>query len=316
MVAVSKKRSAHSLTLGASVVVLLSVLSTGSASAGSTSSTLPQHLTTTTLSTSTIARGRAYAVWLLDRQAVPSSARVAASLPTPLPATGDRGAGGVVSTAHREYLLSSLVDVETFVRAHLQKGELVEGTGTGDSPNAYPVHYVSVALTCASPHVTYCGIFYSSTGTTTGEQELRIDVEAVWLPIDHVRMPLTGVVTVTGYAKISLSEFSSGPVSVVLSRSQAVALRRAIVSLKLTGGGICMEDSQLLKIVVTRAKGGPAVWRASADECPGVLSVIGQSSQATLNDRSCALWHVVDSFFRNGEAAGTKQGAKVCAAQS
>ncbi len=309
-------RTMPTFTLGASAGVLLSVLCAAGAFGASTSSTLPQHLTTTTLSASTITEGKAYAVPLLDRQAVPPSARVAAMLPTPLRATGDRGAGGVVSAAHLEYLLSSSVDVEAFVRAHLRSGESVEGTGTGDSPNAEPVYYVSVAMICASPHVTYCGVFYSSTRTITGRQELRVDVEVVWLPIEHVKMPLTGVVTLTGYAKISLSQGSRDPVSVVLSRSQAVALRGVIASLQVTGGGTCMEDTRLLKIVVTRTKGGTVLWSASADECPGVLAVIGQSSQATLDDRSCKLWHVVDSFFRAGAAAGTKQGAKVCASQS
>jgi hypothetical protein len=151
---------------------------------------------------------------------------------------------------------------------------------------------------------------------TNGEQELRMDVQVVWLPIDHVKMPLNGVITLTGYAKISLMNSSSGPVSVVLSRHEALELRSVIASLKLSSGGVCAEDSQLLRIVVKPAKGGAAFWSAVADECPGVLVVVGRTSQAMLDDRSCALWHVVDSFFPTGEAAGTKQGATVCASQS
>ncbi|MEO9181023.1 MAG: hypothetical protein ABI298_05170 [Acidimicrobiales bacterium] len=89
-------------SLGAPAVTLLSVHSTGGAFAGSNYSALHQQLTTTTLSASTIADDAAYAVQLMDRQSVPPSARVAASLPTPLSTTGDRGRDGFVSAAHRE----------------------------------------------------------------------------------------------------------------------------------------------------------------------------------------------------------------------
>jgi hypothetical protein len=314
--AVRRKQIVRSLALGGSTVILLSILSTGGAFAGSTSSTLPRSLTTTTLSPATIAAGHAYARSLLDEQPVPPSARLVSKLPTPIAASGNLGGGEVVRAVDHEYLLPSSVDIDAFVRSHLRKGEAVNETGTGTSPNAYPVDNIGVTLPCSSPHVTYCGLFYTSTSTTNGKQELRVDVQVVWLPIDHVKMPLTGIVTVTGYGKISLSQFSSDPVSIVLSRSQALALRSAIASLKLTGGAMCMEDSALLTIVVTPVKGGAAFWSASADECPGVLSVIGQSSQATLDDRSCALWRVADSFFPVGEAAGTKQGSRVCTSQS
>ena len=313
VVAVRRNQIARSLALGGSTVILLSVLSTGDAFAGST---LPRSLTTTTLSPATIAAGQAYALALLDEQPVPPSARLVSKLPTPIAASGNLGGGEVVRSVDHEYLLPRSIDIDAFVRSHLRKGESVNETGTGTSPNAYPVDNIGVTLACSSPHVTYCGLFYTSTRTTNGQQELRVDMQVVWLPIDHVKMPLSGVVTVTGYAKISLSQFSSDPVSIVLTRSQARALRSAIASLKLTGGGMCMEDSTLLKIVVTPVKGGAAFWSASADECPGVLSIIGQSSQATLDDRSCALWRVADSFFPVGEAAGTKQGSRVCASQS
>jgi hypothetical protein len=301
--------------LGATAL-FLTFLSGGGAFAGSTSSTLPRSMTTTTLSAATIAAGHAYALSLLDEQPVPPSAQLVERLPTPIAPSGDLFEGEVVRAVDHEYLLPSWVDVDEFVRSHLRTGESVNETGTGTSPNAYPVDNIGVTVPCSSPHVTSCGLFYTTTRATNGEQELRVDVQVIWLPIEHVKMPLTGVVTVTGFGKISLMNRSSEPVSVVLSRNQALQLRSVIASLKLSSGGICAEDSELLTVAVTPARGGAVFWRADADECPGVLSVGGRSSQAMLDDRSCALWRVVDSFFRTGEAVGTKQGSTVCASQS
>jgi hypothetical protein len=65
-----------------------------------------------------------------------------------------------------------------------------------------------------------------------------------------------------------------------------------------------MEDSALLYISVSR--NGKVVWKAIADECPGELRITGSAGAHLLDDRSCAFWHVVNSFFPAGTATATK----------
>jgi hypothetical protein len=65
-----------------------------------------------------------------------------------------------------------------------------------------------------------------------------------------------------------------------------------------------MEDSALLYITVSQ--NGKVVWKAIADECPGELRITGTAGAHLLDDRSCAFWHVVNSFFPAGTAPATK----------
>jgi hypothetical protein len=205
------------------------------------------------------------------------------------------------------------VNVARYVRAHLPRGEKIYETGTGSSPNAYPVNNLGLSSTCASRHITYCGVFYSSTQARDGQQELRVDVEVMWLPILHVEMPTTGIVTLTGYGQTSLSNASSDPSTIVLNHHEVLALRDRISALKdLGGNGVCAEDSLLLKISITQKS--KVVWSAVADECPGALSITSSTSSPVLDDRNCSLWNVVNSFFPKDQAVATKTDSRqVCA---
>lgn len=204
------------------------------------------------------------------------------------------------------------VSVDQYVRKHLLKGERITETGTGTSPNASPTHNLGVSLTCVSPHITFCGVYYQTTEAKNGQQELRVDVQVVYLPILHVKMPTDGVVTVTGFGKTSLMNASSDPTSVVLTHYQASRLRTVIANLKDLGANLmCHEDSLLLKIKVEQS--GQVVWNATADVCPGALKVTSATSHPILDDRSCSFWHVVDSFFPSGTAKATKSESKICA---
>jgi hypothetical protein len=253
----------------------------------------------------------AYAEALLARQPIPPSARLMATLPTPVPPSGDVTDEGA-ATAHHEYELPSSVSVETYVESHLPSGETLSGTGAGSGPTTPTTHTLQLAATCVSPHITYCGVSYV-TIEVNGEQELRVDVQVVWLPIVHVIMPTSGLVTVTGFDTTSLVRGSSGPASVVLSRAQAQALSQQILGLKDMSSNVnCMEDSALLDITVTHGNG--VVWSAIADECPGELRITGVAGDHLLDDRSCAFWHLVNSFFPPGTAAATKNdSARSCA---
>jgi hypothetical protein len=267
--------------------------------------------TTTTLPAAIVAAGNAYARHLLNIQPIPPEAREVTTLPTTLAPNGVVGPSPGLRWAHHLFLLPLSISVDQYVRAHLLAGEKVTETGSGNSPNSYPTYNLGVSLTCASPHITFCGVFYQTTQAKNGQQELRVDVQVVYLPILHVQMPTTGVVTVTGYQRISLANPSSGLTSVVLTQHQALTLRTVIAELKDFGGGMCMEDSQLLKIKIVHK--GKLIWSATADECPGVLQINSGASTLTLNDRSCTFWHVVDTFFNAGTANGTKSGSRVCA---
>jgi hypothetical protein len=220
-----------------------------------------------------------------------------------LPATGDISTSGA-ATAHHEYEVPTSVSVDAYVESHLPAGETLNGTGTGGGPNSPTTHTLELAANCASPHITYCGVSYA-TATVKGQQELRVDVQVVWLPIVHVTMPMNGLVTVTGYGATSLVRGSSEPSSVVLSQSQARQLRDQIEGLKdMSQNVVCMEDSALLDITVTQ--NNKVEWRAIADECPGELRISGSAGAYLLDDRSCAFWHVVNSFFPAGTASATK----------
>ncbi len=266
--------------------------------------------TTTTLPAMIVAAGNAYALHLLDAQPIPPEARAVTSLPTPLGPNGDVGASADVRQAHHLYLLPLSVSVDQYVRAHLPLGEKVTETGSGNAPNTYPVYNLGLSLTCVSPHITFCGVYYQTTQAKNGEQELRVDVQVIYLPVVHAQMPTSGVVTVTGYGRTSLMDGSSNPTSVVLTHHQALTLRTVVAELKDFGGGMCTEDSVMLKISV--AKDGQVVWAATADECPGALTITSAKASPILYDRSCSFWHVVDSFFASGTANGTKSDSKVC----
>lgn len=259
--------------------------------------------TTTTLSPQTMAAGLAYADAFLARQPIPPGAQLVATLPTPLPATGDISTSGA-ATAHHEYEVPTSVSVDAYVETHLPAGEARNGTGTSGGPHSPATHTLELAANCASPHITYCGVSYA-TATVNGRQELRVDVQVVWLPIVHVSMPMSGLVTVTGYGATSLVRGSSEPSSVVLSQSQARQLSDQIGGLKdMSQNVVCLEDSALLDITVTQ--NNKVEWRAIADECPGELRISGSAGASLLDDRNCAFWHVVNSFFPAGTASATK----------
>ncbi|HXC19180.1 MAG TPA: hypothetical protein VNT80_04640 [Acidimicrobiales bacterium] len=271
----------------------------------------PTTTTTSTLPTTVVLAGNAYARHLIAAQPIPPQARRVAALPTPLPPNGDIGESPLVRQDHHFYLLPMSVSVDQFVRSHLPRGETVTETGSGTSRNALPTYNLGLSLTCVSPHVTFCGVYYQTTEAKNGEQELRIDVQVVYLPIVHATMPTDGVATVTGYGTISLMNPSSNPSSVVLTHHQALTLATVVAQLKDYGNtGFCAEDSQLLKITIV--KDGTVLWSATADECPGVLQITSVKSSQALDDRSCAFWHVADSFFSPGTANGTKSGSQFC----
>jgi len=301
-------RGGHATNRVALIVIALGVACLGLSSTGA----LGAPNTSTTLPRSVVVAGDVYARHFLDAQPIPPEARRVATLPTPLPPNGDVVESPQVRQVHHFYLLPMSVSVDEYVHAHLLRGEKVTETGTGTSPNAYPTHNLGVSLTCVSLHITFCGIYYQTTEAKNGQQELRVDAQVIYLPIIHDRMPTNGTVTVTGYGRTSLMDASSDPTTVVLTHHQALTLRTVIAELKDFADESCMEDSQLLEIKIV--KEGKVVWSAGADECPGVLAIASATANLTLDDHSCAFWHVVTTFFAPGTARATTAQSKECSA--
>ncbi|HTT59376.1 MAG TPA: hypothetical protein VMF33_04960 [Acidimicrobiales bacterium] len=132
-------------------------------------------------------------------------------------------------------------------------------------------------------------------------------------PDTPIVMPVSGIVSVTGFGVTSLVRGSSDPSTVVLSAYQALELRASIEGLSTENGNpVCMEDSALLYVKVTHD--GKTIWNAIADECPGVLRVTNPASAHLVNDRSCSFWHLVASFFPTNQATATRRDSQsVCA---
>jgi hypothetical protein len=255
--------------------------------------------------------GRTYSTSLFSKIPFPSGATLLAAPMAPLqPVTGSLGLAQAVDIA-RYYLVPSSVDVVGFAKAHFPQSDW-QGTGSSVDGGYHTSASFSALSLCPDRHASYCGVTYSARTLNAHQQEMRVDVTVVWMAIHVVLLPTTGVVTVTGYNRISLMNSSSSPVRVELNTSQTKKLRNAIGLLRSSPAGSCMEDSTLYKISVASKADGKVFWSAIADECPGELIVTSRGSRIALIARSCPLEMLVATFFPAREAQGTKSGLKVC----
>jgi hypothetical protein len=255
--------------------------------------------------------GHSYALSLFAKIPMPSSAVRLESPIQPLhPVSGIPGMAQTVAIA-RYYIVPASFGVEAWSKSRFPQSQWEGTAGTSDGGYHFSDSFSAMSY-CPDRHASFCGVTYSAEALGGNRQELRIDVVVVWLPIHEVILPTAGVVTVTGYDKISLMNSSSGPVRIRLNTSQVKKLRQAIELLRSAPGGLCMEDSTLYKISVGSKAGGKVIWSAIADECPGELVVTSNGSRIDLNARSCPLDVLVATFFPAREAQGTKSGLKVC----
>jgi hypothetical protein len=258
-----------------------------------------------------LAAGRTYADSLFSKIPIPSGVtRLVAPIKPLHPVTGSPGYFNVVDVV-RYYRAPSSINVTAFSESHFPKSEWQGNGSTFDGGYHASASFSAISL-CPDRHAAYCGVTYSAVALTKSQEELRIDVAVVWGPIHVVLLPTSGVVTLMGYDKISLMNPSSDPVQVELSATQVRKLQGAIVLLRSSPGGLCMEDSMLYKISVAPTANGKAFWSATADECPGQLSIRVDGHQIVLNARSCPLEKLVGTFFPPQSASGTKLGLKVC----
>jgi len=240
----------------------------------------------------------------------PAATRIATPSVALHPVTGSP-AFSHVTRLTRYYVLPASLSVGAFAKSHFAANEY-QGTGsTYDGGERTSYSFSGFAL-CANRHAAYCSVTYTTMALKNARQELRVDVDVVWTKIHTVHLPTTGVVTVTGFQKLSLMNASSGPVVVTLNASQVRRLSAAISKLRTSPGGVCMEDSTIYKISLTSTNGAKVTWSAVADECPGVLRITTKGAQLALNDRSCALESLVSTFFSARAVPGTKAALKVC----
>jgi hypothetical protein len=282
--------------LAASLAITLT-LTTTSIEAGATSSD----------STS----GRSYARSLFSKVPLPHGVtRLAAPIRPLHEVTGHPGFTNLIDLV-RYYRAPSSLDIATFAQSHFPKSEW-EGSGSTTDGGFQLSASVAALSLCTNRHASYCGVTYSERALSKGEEELRVDVAVVWTPIHVILLPTSGVVTLTGYDKLSLADPSSDPAHVELRASQVRRLRSAIAVLRTSPGGICMEDSTLYTISVASSATAKPFWSATADECPGQLTVIFNGRRVLLDARSCPLERLVGSFFPAHMATATTLDLKVC----
>jgi hypothetical protein len=254
--------------------------------------------------------GRTYATALFSKMPLPSGVTTLTTPIAPLrPVIGTIGVN-IVDVA-RYYLVPSSFNVVAFANAHFPRSDS-EGSGTSVGAYEYTSASFSVLSLCPNRHASYCGVIYSARAVSGHRQEMRVDATVVWMPIHVVLLPTTGVVTITGYNKLSLERPSSVPFRVKLTTSQTTKLRSDIALLRTSPGGLCMEDSTLYEISVASKTDGKVFWSAIADECPGNLTVTSGVSRTALTARSCPLEKLVTSFFPSGQAKGTKLALQTC----
>jgi hypothetical protein len=254
---------------------------------------------------------RAYAESLFSKVPLPPGITRLDSPLKPLhEITGNPGYANLIDIV-RYYRAPSSIDVAAFAQSHFPKSEW-EGSGSTVDGGFQLSGSVSALSLCTNRHAAYCGITYSERALSKGEEELRVDVAVVWTPIHVILLPTSGVVTLTGYDKLSLASPSSEPSRVELRASQVQRLRSAIAVLRTSPGGLCMEDSTLYTISVAPTANAKAFWSATADECPGQLTVTFNGRQVSLNARSCPFERLIGSFFPPHTAAGTKLDLNVC----
>jgi hypothetical protein len=259
--------------------------------------------------------GAQFAGSLFTRILVPTGAQRVAQLSRPIKqavapiAPPDRR--NLIDVA-QEFMVPKSVNVSQYLDHH-QQPTRVMSTGIVEPQGITGPYHYNYQLWCPNRHVAYCDVTYSVVPVGGGVQELRIDVQVLWVPIQPVLMPTSGTATLTGFTTISEFGQPVKSVSVVLTDAQAVKLRHVIASLQPTVNGFfCSLDATVFKISVAARQGGPVTWHASADQCPGVLYIYSSGKTVMLDDHLCSLHQVVASLLPPATAKGSTRALKSC----
>jgi hypothetical protein len=136
------------------------------------------------------------------------------------------------------------------------------------------------------------------------------------VPSPHVLWPKSEIVTLTGYGRLSPMNPSNDPTSVVLTRSQALAVNRAVAALPREGGPNCHENSVVFTLSIAPGRGQTPDWKFTEWECPapGILYVQSPIGIQSYRGSVCSLVSLVAQDLPKGAARGTRSTFKLCSA--
>jgi hypothetical protein len=126
--------------------------------------------------------------------------------------------------------------------------------------------------------------------------------------------PMSDVVTLTGYGQISPMYPSSDPTSVVLTRSQALALDQEMTALQLGGFPDCHENSVVFTLAIAPRRTDVPDWTVKEWECPapGTLYVESAIGIQTYRGPVCPVNALVIRDLPRGSSSGTRSAFKLC----
>ncbi|MGA3215158.1 MAG: hypothetical protein ABSD97_05650 [Acidimicrobiales bacterium] len=255
-----------------------------------------------------------FAIRVLKEAAIPPGAHSTHRLLCGLLAQAATSVGiSDLTDLHKLYLVAESPDeVESYLEAHLHPGAKMTSTGNGSSPQCTEED-VEVSLPTSGNNEYLAQLVYTFSPVGTGS-ELRIDSQTVWVPNRPAGevVPTGGVMEVTGFSQTSAMEGSSGPVTVLLSNSQAAAIRAVFNALPRAPRVLCMEDSILFEITIRSKAGLPPFFTADGDECENTVVVTEhQETLPSLYDRNCPLLRAVAKLLP-AKAKSTREIAGQC----
>jgi len=249
---------------------------------------------------------------VLDEAPVPGRSRTTTSVPSTLQRPMERlGISGLVDFSRIYYTTESPNAMQDYVRAHLASGAKISTVATINSSKG-AVSGLVVTLPTAGPNEYLAQIVYAYFASGIGSV-LRIDAQTVWESgrTKTETIPQNATVELTGYARLSLANPSSGPSSIRLDQRKSAQLVAALNALPLAPNPGCHEDALLYGITV-RASGAKQSYEVTGYGCgaPVEMSVDGHRLPA-LHDKNCVVLTLVKAFAPP-KAVGTRRGVAAC----
>ncbi len=128
--------------------------------------------------------------------------------------------------------------------------------------------------------------------------------------------PESEAVTLTGYGQLSPIK-SSDPTSVVLNRSQALALDQELATLQIGGSPDCHENSAVFTLAIAPHQDDVPNWTVKEWACPapGTIYVQSASGVQTYLASVCEVSLMVIGDLPKGRATGTRSEYKAGCSQ-
>lgn len=126
--------------------------------------------------------------------------------------------------------------------------------------------------------------------------------------------PESDIVTLTGYGRLSPTNPSSDPTSVVLNRSQALALDQELATLRVGGMPDCHENSVVFTLAIAPRQDNVPNWTVKEWGCPapGTIYVESAIGIQTYLASVCGVSLMVNGDLPKGRATGTRAAFRRC----